>query len=128
MSKKDALLTFQYLPPEAFSDVAVSYDHTVDLYSFGMLLSELFSATVPFSLYTEYLRESTEEGHVWKNKGADLKKAIHNGLRPQLPYQLNPVLSNMIEKAWHFEPSKRGSFKEIVGTLTSSFANQTLFV
>jgi serine/threonine protein kinase len=49
--------TWQWLPPEAIDYQSKSYDHKIDLYSFGMVLWEIVTRNLPFVEYSEYLKK-----------------------------------------------------------------------
>ena len=66
-----------------------------DIYSFGMLLWEIFTDQIPFVGYDQN----------------DLyQKIVVEGFRPELPKRFSPDLANIILECWDMLPDKRPSF------------------
>lgn len=88
--------TLNYMAPEVIE--SGSYSFKADVFSFGMLLWELYAGRSPFS---------------WVDN-AEVLDLIMN--KEQLPYSkpISDDLKNLIEDARSFEPDKRPSFSEII--------------
>ena len=87
-----------------------------DVYSFGIILYELASLTVPFS---EHQFAFTFQ----------LQEAIQSGLRPSaglLRDAIPPVFLSLMEQCWSSDPQARPSFAEIVPILSSLLSDSIL--
>ena len=122
------------MPPEALE--GNKYSEKCDIYSFGIILYEIFSRCLPFSEYKQFCsqKELSEELEicskcgescqksaecktekktvtkmetVWNNGGMELKEAIvHKKLRPNFPVEFEEI-SNLANKAWSENPEER---------------------
>jgi serine/threonine protein kinase len=82
------------------------YDGKVDVYSYAMVMFEIFAREPPF-----------EEMPVTK-----IPSMVRGGGRPEmeaLDPALPPQLPKIMESAWHQEPKKRPTFSEILKMLAS---------
>jgi serine/threonine protein kinase len=79
-----------------------SYNEKADVWSFGMVLYELTTNTIPYD-YCEY---PTTEVLVDKKT-------------PPIPNQIeiHPTLLNLMNQCWNWDPQQRPSFSQIVQTL-----------
>lgn len=93
--------TLCWLAPEVL--LHKPYDLTVDVYSFGIVMSEIASRKLPFHDYS-----------------GSLSKAIINGLRPTIPADTPTEWVEMMQRCWHDNPQHRPSFEQIVMCLQSS--------
>ncbi|KAM3344257.1 serine/threonine-protein kinase STY46 isoform X1 [Capsicum galapagoense] len=92
--------TYRWMAPEVIEHKP--YDHKADIFSFGVLLWELMTGKLPY----EYL--------------TPLQAAIgvvQKGLRPTIPKQTHPKLSELLEKCWLRDPTLRPDFPEIIEIL-----------
>ena len=91
-----------WMPPEYMTcDV---YNEKLDVYSFGMILYQLFTdERIPF----------------YKTKEKKLTKKIVKGMRPDIPETMPMNLKDLITKCWDEKPEKRPSFKDILQLLKS---------
>ena len=68
----------------------------IDVFSFGMMCSDILSGTKPdFHMLREY------------------REYIYNSDRPKLPPTYSEVLRSLVYECWSFDPSKRPTFLEI---------------
>ena len=76
----------------------------IDIYSYGMILWEILTLTVPFDV-----------------KLADIKKyVLEEKVRPQVPVNVNKKLSSLIRNCWDSELSKRPNESEIIDYLNKN--------
>ena len=76
----------------------------IDIYSYGMILWEIITNTVPFEV-----------------KLADIKKyVLEEKVRPEVPIHVHKSLSSLIRNCWDSELDKRPNEKEIIEYLNSN--------
>eukprot|EP00003_Mantamonas_plastica_P030392 TRINITY_DN752_c0_g1_i10.p1 TRINITY_DN752_c0_g1~~TRINITY_DN752_c0_g1_i10.p1 ORF type:complete len:703 (+),score=199.97 TRINITY_DN752_c0_g1_i10:2276-4384(+) len=91
----------RYMAPEITR--GEPYTEKVDVYSYGMMLWEMFTGQVPFSDL-----EATPAAF----------KAATNNARPPIPEdELDEEIVELIQQCWHPKPDERPSFTEIISAL-----------
>ncbi|KAH3756853.1 protein kinase [Pelomyxa schiedti] len=95
-----AVGTFAWMPPEMMK--GLQYDERVDVYSYGLILYELVTATIPFAGLNP-----TQIQHMI----ATLDQ------RPPLPFDLSPKWSTLIQTCWATDMTLRPPFMRIIDTL-----------
>jgi serine/threonine protein kinase len=97
-SKMDHGGTPLYTAPEVVSREECGYP--ADVYSYGILLYELVTGNpaFPVPLPTEQLLE-----------------CIRTGRHPEMPRHVSEFYSDLIERCWQIDPSKRPTFRDILG-------------
>ena len=76
----------------------------IDIYSYGMILWEIITNTVPFDV-----------------KLTDIKKyVLEEKVRPEVPDKINKSLSSLIRNCWDSELSKRPNESDIIEYLNSN--------
>ncbi|KAK9810812.1 hypothetical protein WJX73_009202 [Symbiochloris irregularis] len=96
--------SYRYMAPEVFNHEP--YNSLVDVYSFSMIMYQLFEQCAPFAgmdpVEAARLASKGKRPHLSKLASSDA---------------VMKVLRELIERCWHQEPTKRPSFEEIVGIL-----------
>jgi serine/threonine protein kinase len=93
-----------YMAPE----LRERYDYTdkVDVYSYGIMLFEMFTSLTPF--------DELLDGHTEKSRGNRLNDLVADGWRPMCPDSLPLKVIEAIEACWDHEPENRPSFAELL--------------
>jgi hypothetical protein len=95
--------SWQWMAPE--TQVGANYTHQCDLYSFAMVVTEVFTQRIPYSEYDEL-------------PFLELKGKIQReGLRPKLPTFCPAWTREMLMQLWAHDPSRRPSFAAVVRCL-----------
>jgi len=100
-NKEKAYGVLPYVAPEVLQDRQYTADS--DIYSFGMIIYEIFVGVPPY--------------HDLRSKGLindeELVLKICQGLRPQFTIKIPQLLENMIKRCWDADPEKRPSAFEL---------------
>lgn len=103
--------TRRWMAPEVFKADAdnderllVAYPQKTDVYSFGIVCSEILTGKVPFQ-------------NVRLSELYELLTDTVNPLRPELPESCPESLAALIQTCWHTDPRERPTFMEICTTL-----------
>jgi len=94
--------TPQWMAPEVLR--AEEYDEKADIYSFGIVLWELFTRQTPYAKLS-----AMEVG----------KKVLTESLRPPIPKNCPPEYAKLMQECWSDQPAKRPTFGRILQVLTS---------
>lgn len=107
--------TPSWMAPELIQ--GLQYDEKVDVYSFAMVLFELFSGEIPFaSLY------GREMNHV-----RIVYDVVKHCARPLLPEYIPEPMKVLISKCWAQDPRERPSFSQILSVLNEENATEKYF-
>eukprot|EP01034_Spumella_vulgaris_P030465 gene30465-37683_t len=89
-----------YMAPELIENRP--FNKSVDVYAFGVLLWEIFSAEIPF-----YMTDITE-----------IRNKVVAGGRPRVPsYGFSPKVSRLVQQCWDQTASARPDFPSVVDAL-----------
>ena len=94
--------TYRWMPPEIMEKAAVRTNKQCDLFSYGMILYELFAHKVPYS---------DLENEV------DVLESIRKGIRPPIPPILPPYLHDYLRRCWEEDPHLRPTFNDFINKL-----------
>ncbi|KAL8138174.1 hypothetical protein V2J09_004175 [Rumex salicifolius] len=92
--------TFRWMAPEIIKNK--SYGRKVDVYSFGLILWEMLSGSIPYQNLNPFQAAYA---------------AVNKNMRPQFPESSPPVMRAIIEQCWSAEQDKRLEFSQIVQLL-----------
>jgi hypothetical protein len=90
--------------------VKPTYTGKADVFSFAMTCYEVVSGKLPYS--SDLPRQSVNE-------------LVREGVRPELPEDINPSLSSLIQKCWQTQAPKRPTFEKICFDLQEMKAMET---
>jgi serine/threonine protein kinase len=97
----------RYMAPEVF--LGKSYNESVDVYSFTVLIWQILQLETPFEGYTMNLLK---------------KKVIEGGVRPKCDPKWSQPLRDMMHRGWG-NPTNRPCMEEISTLLRSEMSNAT---
>nr|WIL59816.1 nodulation protein [Melilotus officinalis] len=92
--------TYRWMAPEMIK--RKSYGRKVDVYSFGLILWEMLTGTIPY-----------EDMNPIQAAFA----VVNKKLRPVIPSNCPPAMRALIEQCWSLQPDKRPDFWQIVKVL-----------
>ena len=105
---KDIKGVMPYMAPELLSGRG-SYSQTTDIYAFGIIMWEMNSQERPFH-------------DIVHDKVLALR--IVKGLRPEITKDTPPFYQDLMQKCWHFDPTKRPTANEIMDELRRNWNDQ----
>jgi len=91
-----------WLAPEVLK--GFEYNEKGDIYSFGMILWELYHMELPFDEFDFKFMSTLEDN-------------ILSGLRPSIDQNCNRMYASLITKCWNSDPQQRPSFQSILKVL-----------
>ena len=96
--------TYRWMAPEVMEGEGGKINHRCDAFSYGMVLYELFTGTIPYADTSNELEAACK---------------IMEGERPSLPSTLPRYLRLLMLACWEKDSDNRPTFKEIVRALDS---------
>ena len=91
--------TYRWMAPEFHDKASVRINQQCDVFSFAMVLYELFAHEVPFHDIKE---------------GVDVLPPIRNGERPEIPPELPSYVKTLMQSCWKHAPQDRPTFEKIL--------------
>ena len=91
--------TFRWMAPEVVEDVEVTITEMCDVFSYGMVLYEIFAHRIPY----DDLSSNPRVG-----------MAVLQGKRPPIPATVPSFLRNILRACWKEDPNQRPQFEAIV--------------
>ncbi|XP_008809079.1 serine/threonine-protein kinase STY13 [Phoenix dactylifera] len=95
--------TYRWMAPEMIQHRP--YNQKVDVYSFGIVLWELITGMLPFPNMTAVQAAFA---------------VVNRGVRPIIPHDCHPALSEIMTRCWDADPDERPPFAEVVRMLESA--------
>ncbi|XP_054824278.1 serine/threonine-protein kinase STY17-like isoform X2 [Prosopis cineraria] len=92
--------TYRWMAPEVIEHKP--YDQKADVFSFGIALWELLTGELPYA-YLSPLQAAVG--------------VVQKGLRPSIPKNAHPRLSELLRRCWQQDPIERPNFSEILEIL-----------
>lgn len=92
--------TYRWMAPEVIEHKP--YDQKADVFSFGIALWELLTGELPYSYLTP-LQAAVG--------------VVQKGLRPTIPKNTHPRISELLQRCWQQDPKERPAFSEIIEIL-----------
>eukprot|EP00283_Hemiselmis_rufescens_P004628 CAMPEP_0173421310 /NCGR_PEP_ID=MMETSP1357-20121228/2466_1 /TAXON_ID=77926 /ORGANISM="Hemiselmis rufescens, Strain PCC563" /LENGTH=715 /DNA_ID=CAMNT_0014384213 /DNA_START=46 /DNA_END=2193 /DNA_ORIENTATION=+ len=99
--------TPQWMAPEVLSNLLgrkMVYDMRVDVYSYAVLLWEIFHCKVPY-------------GDTGMDQMAIANAVFSKGIRPRMSTSCPPEIAKLICACWESDPNRRPSFKDVVARM-----------
>ena len=97
--------TYRWMPPEMMRASSAKVNKKCDLYSYGMILFELFAHKKPYSDIHSDIEVATK---------------VFSGQRPPIPPTLPQYLHKLIKNCWKENPRQRPTFDDFVHKIVSS--------
>lgn len=91
--------THRWMAPELNHKATTKFSQRCDVFSYGMILYEIFAHQIPFY--------DVEED-------VNISKSIHEGKRPSIPPGVPSYISMLMQHCWKHNPHHRPTFKEIL--------------
>lgn len=91
--------TYRWMAPEFSNKTNTKINQRCDVFSYGMVLYEIFASEVPFSEL---------------DKDVDVLECIHSGKRPSIHMKLPVHIEELIQSCWKHDPHDRPTFEEIL--------------
>ena len=94
--------TYRWMPPEIIRAAKARINNKCDLYSFGMILFELFAHKIPYNDLDDNIEVIT---------------SVTSGKRPPIPPTLPSYLHDLIRRCWEEDPHLRPTFDDFVNKI-----------
>ena len=99
--------TFRWMAPEVVANVEASINKMCDVFSYGMVLYEIYARKIPFDDIPSDALAGT---------------AVIDGKRPPVPTTMPPFLHPLLQACWKEDPRQRPQFEAIALAIqTESF-------
>ena len=91
--------TLRWMAPEIMADVEANINKMCDVFSYGMVMYEIFACEIPYANLVGDFR---------------VGMAVLQGERPPVPATLPPFLHPLLQACWNENPNHRPQFEAIV--------------
>ena len=91
--------TYRWMPPEIMRKATARINKKCDLFSYGMILFELFAHQLPYAEWDDEI---------------DVLLRVMSGERPPIPPTLPSYLHDLIKRCWDKDPHLRPMFDDFV--------------
>lgn len=91
--------TYRWMAPEFNEKASTKVNQRCDVFSYAMVLYEIFTQEIPYSDIAE---------------GFDIVSSIRNGERPLIPQELPQYIKELIQSCWKHDPHDRPTFEVIL--------------
>lgn len=95
----DTTSIHRWTAPESKSKMPVAASKCCDVFSYGMVMYEIFAKKIPFSEVEE---------------GVEVVTQIRSGKRPKIPQKVPPHIKQIMESCWKEKPQDRPTFEKIL--------------
>jgi len=103
-SQYNAVRNMAYAAPESVTGIHTANTKKKDIFSFGLILWELFALCTPLCYAQSFYPDLSSISFV---------HCIAKGARPRIPDGIPSVIRRLIAWAWHQEPDKRPSINQV---------------
>ena len=91
--------TYRWMAPEIVEDVEANINKMCDVFSYGMVLYEIYACKIPYAEIPGNAR---------------VGMAVLQGKRPPIPTTLPPFLHPLLKACWEEDPKDRPQFEAII--------------
>ena len=105
--------SYRFMSPEVFSHA--SYNHKADLYSYGMILYQMFDKRLPFEAI-----EPEEVAKMALGQTRPAFNALKQRKQGKVQYNIPEPIREIITKCWDGRPEARPEFREVVAELLAA--------
>ena len=106
--------TRRFMAPEMMRKAPVN--ESADVYSFGILLWQIYTRKKPFSPY-KTLKTQQEKN--------DFAEAVWSGYRPPISLSMPPFLAHLMTSCWSTNPEHRPTFTQVIQWLDQIMLHNT---
>ena len=105
--------SYRFMSPEVFSHA--SYNHKADLYSYGMILYQMFDKRLPFEAI-----EPEEVAKMALGQTRPAFNALKQRKQGKVQYNIPEPIREIITKCWASRPEARPEFREVAAELLAA--------
>ena len=98
--------TFRWMAPEFNYKAGTKINQRCDVFSYGMILYEIFVHEIPYSDIDDDIA---------------VDSSIRDGKRPMIPPELPSHIQELMQSCWEHQPHDRPTFEEILQVRSHSF-------
>ena len=91
--------TYRWMPPEVMKSATARISEKCDLFSYGMILFELYAHQIPYANLVDDVQ---------------VLMSVTSGIRPPIPTTLPPYFHDLLQSCWEDDPDLRPSFNDFV--------------